>query len=326
MPGAVLGIDVAKDTVAVALLTDGQTYQASFPNTADGAAKLLAWLQKRRVGQVHACMEATGSYGEELALALHAAGHLVSVVNPSRIAAYAKSQLARHKTDEVDALLIARFCLKEQPALWTPPRPAVRELRALVRHVDALQAMRRMELNRLQAGQHPPAVAAALQAHLDFLAAQISALQAEIDAHIDADPELKRQCRLLVSIKGIGQRTAASLLAEIGEVSSFAHARALAAYAGLNPRQCRSGTSIRRRTRLSKQGNAALRKALYFPAIVAKQHNPIVQPFCARLSAAGKPPMAVVGAAMRKLLHIVYGVLTSGQPFDPQHALAGVAS
>ena len=124
----------------------------------------------------------------------------------------------------------------------------------------------------------------------------------------------------MVSIKGIGQRTAASLLAEIGEVTSFAHARALAAYAGLNPRQYRSGTSIRRRTRLSKQGNAALRKALYFPAIVAKQHNPIDRPFCARLSAAGKAPMAVVGAAMRKLLHIVYGVLTSGQPFDPQHA------
>ncbi len=96
MAGAALGIDVAKDTVVVALLTDTQTYQASFPNTVDGAAKLVGWLQKRRVGQVHACMEATGTYGEELALALHAAGHLVSVVNPSRIADYAKSQLARH--------------------------------------------------------------------------------------------------------------------------------------------------------------------------------------------------------------------------------------
>ena len=307
MAGAVLGIDVAKDTIAVALLTDAQTYQTSFANTPEGAAKLGAWLRKRRVDRVHACLEATGSYGEELALALHAAGHLVSIVNPSRIAAYAKSQLARHKTDAVDALLIARFCLKEQPALWSPPRPAVRELRGMVRHVEALQAMRRMELNRIHAGQHPPAVAQAMQAHLSFLDAQIRALHAQIDAHIAADPELKRQCALLVSIKGIGQRSAACVLAEIGEVASFAHARALAAYAGLNPRQWRSGTSIQRRTRLSKQGNAALRKALYFPAIVAKQHNPIVRPFCARLSAAGKAPMAVVGAAMRKLLHIVYG-------------------
>lgn len=319
MARAVLGIDVAKDTVAVALLTDAQTYQATFANTAEGAAKLVTWLRKRRAGQVHACLEATGTYGEELALALHTTGHVVSIVNPSRIAAYAKSQLVRHKTDEVDALLIARYCVKEQPVPWTPPRPAVRELRAMVRHVEALQGMRRMELNRQQAGPHPPAVAQVIQAHLAFLDAQIAALHAQIDTHIEADAELKRQCTLLVSIKGIGQRTAASVLAEIGEVASFAHARALAAYAGLNPRQYRSGTSIRRRTRLSKQGNAALRKALYFPAIVAKQHNPIVQPFCARLSAAGKTPMAVVGAAMRKLLHIVYGVLTSGQPFNPQH-------
>ena len=142
MAGPVLGIDVAKDTVAAALLTDAQTYQATFPNTTEGAAKLVSWLQKRRVGQVHACLEATGTYGEELALALHTAGHRVSIVNPSRIAAYAKRQLARHKTDAVDALLIVRCCLKEQPALWSPPRPAVRELRGMVRHVEALQAMR----------------------------------------------------------------------------------------------------------------------------------------------------------------------------------------
>jgi transposase len=325
MAVAALGIDVAKDTVAVALLTGDQTFQASFPNTAEGAARLVVWLQKRHIGQVHACLEATGTYGDDLALALHVAGHMVSVVNPSRIAAYAKSQLARHKTDQVDALLIARFCLKEEPALWTPPRPEVRELRALVRHVDAVQVMRRMELNRLKAGQHPPVVAQAINAHLAFLDAQISELHAQIDAHIDGDAELKRQRDLLVTIKGIGRRTAASLVAEIGDVRAFANARALAAYAGLNPRQFRSGTSIRRRTRLSKQGNGALRKALYFPAIVAKQHNPVVRPFCVRLSAAGKQPMVVVGAAMRKLLHIVYGVLNSGLPFDAQATLLGQA-
>jgi transposase len=201
----------------------------------------------------------------------------------------------------------------------------VRELRALVRHVDAVQVMRRMELNRLKAGQHPPVVAQAINAHLAFLDAQISELHAQIDAHIDGDAELKRQRDLLVTIKGIGRRTAASLVAEIGDVRAFANARALAAYAGLNPRQFRSGTSIRRRTRLSKQGNGALRKALYFPAIVAKQHNPVVRPFCVRLSAAGKQPMVVVGAAMRKLLHIVYGVLNSGLPFDAQATLLGQA-
>src|SRR5438045_654629 len=102
-------------------------------------------------------------------------------------------------------------------------------------------------------------------------------------------------------------------------MTAFANARAVAAYAGLTPRQFSSGSSVRKRTRLSKLGNATIRKALFFPAIVAKQHNPIVHAFCARLLAAGKSPMAVVGAAMRKLIHLAYGVLKTGKPFDPNH-------
>jgi transposase len=315
----VLGIDIAKDTLAVALLSAKGLEQASFANTPQGAAKLLVWLTKRKVVQVHACMEATGTYGENLALALHQAGHMVSVVNPTRIAAYAKSQLARNKTDAVDAQLIARFCLKEQPRLWTPPAPEVRELRALVRHLEDLQAMRQAEANRMEAQTHPEVVQQALQEHLAFLAQQITRLRAQINEHIKRHPELRRQRDLLVSIKGIGERTAALLLAEVGDISVFENARAVAAFAGLTPRQFSSGSSVRKRTRLSKVGSTLLRKALYFPAIVAKQHNPIVRAFCARLLAAGKTPMAVVGAAMRKLIHLVYGVLKGGKPFDPDY-------
>jgi len=314
-----LGIDIAKDTFAVALLHNSQCEQASFPNTPNGMQKLLTWLRKRKLTHVHACMEATGVYGEALALTLFEAGHTVSVVNPARIAAYAKSQLARNKTDAVDAQLIARFCLKEEPRAWTPPTPEVRDLRALVRHLDDLLAMRQAEANRLQAGSHPQAVQQTLEDHLAFLAQQIDQLRQQIDAHIDSHPDLKRQCALLVSIKGIGRRTAALLLAELGDISAFENARAVAAQAGLTPRQFSSGSSVRKRTRLSKVGSARLRKALYFPAIVAKRHNPIVRAFCARLLAAGKSPMAVVGAAMRKLIHLVYGVLKTNTPFDPNY-------
>jgi transposase len=158
-----------------------------------------------------------------------------------------------------------------------------------------------------------------LEDHLAFLAQQIDQLRQQIDAHIARHPDLKRQRDLLVSIKGIGRRTAALLLAELGDISVFENARAVAAQAGLTPRQFSSGSSVRKRTRLSKVGSARLRKALYFPAIVAKRHNPIVRAFCARLLAAGKSPMAVVGAAMRKLIHIVYGVLKTGKPFDPNY-------
>ena len=319
MTSAIVGIDIAKDTLAVALLVDNHLEQTTVANTSEGTTKLLSWLRKHKVTHAHACMEATGTYGEALALALHDAGHTVSVVNPARIAAYAKSHLARNKTDALDAQLIARFCLKEEPPPWTPPAPELRELRALVRHLADLQAMRQAEANRLQGQTHPDAVRQALEDHLVFLAKQVAQLRTRIDDHIEQHPELRRQRDLLISIKGIGRRTAARLLAEVGDIRSFENARALAAYAGLTPRQFSSGTSIRKRTRLSKLGSASLRKALFFPAIVAKQHNPIIRAFCLRLLDAGKSPMVVVGAAMRKLLHLVYGVLKTGKPFDPNH-------
>jgi transposase len=319
MTRAVLGIDIAKDTFAVALLRDNHCEQASFPNSPSGMHKLLTWLKGRKVAHVHACMEATGSYGEALALTLFEARHTVSVVNPARIAANAKSQLARNKTDAVDAQLIARFCQKEEPRTWTPPTPEVRELREMVRHLANLQAMRQAEANRMKAHPHPQVVQQTLEDHLAFLSQQIEHVRQQIDAHIARHPDLKRQRDLLVSIKGIGRRTAALLLAELGDISVFENARALAVQAGLTRRQFSSGSSVRKRTRLSKVGSARLRKALYFPAIVAKRHNPIVRAFCTRLLAAGKSPMAVVGAAMRKLIHIVYGVLKTGKPFDPDY-------
>lgn len=318
----VLGIDVAKATLVVVLLVGERQQRAEFANTPAGHAKLLAWLAKRGAAPVHACLEATGTYGDDLAQALYDAGHTVSVVNPARIAAYAKVQAARHKTDQADAALIARYCQREQPSAWQPPAPELRELRALVRHLDTLQQQRQAEQNRLEAGGHPAAVRQAIQAHLTFLTDQIGAVEQQIEAHFDQHPDLKRQRELLDSIKGIAKRTATRLLAELGDIQRFAHARAVVAYVGLNPREYRSGSSVHRRTRLSKSGNAAVRAALYFPAIVAKQHNPLVQALCARLSARGLCPKAVIGAAMRKLLQIAYGVLKSGQPFDPNYAQA----
>jgi transposase len=313
----VLGIDVAKATLVVVLLVAERQQRAEFANTAAGHAKLRSWLAKRCPAPVHACLEATGTYGDDLAQALYDAGQTVSVVNPARIAAYATVQAARHKTDQVDAALIARYCQREPPAAWLPPAPEMRELRALVRHLDTLQQQRQAEQNRLGAGGHPAAVTQAIQAHLTFLSEQIATVEQQIEAHFDQHSDLKRQRELLDSIKGIAVRTATRRLAELGDWKQFTNARAVVAYVGLNPRQYRSGSRVQRRTRLSKAGNAAVRAALYFPAIVAKQHNPLVQALCARLTARGLCPKAVIGAAMRKLLQLAYGVLKSGRPFDP---------
>jgi transposase len=282
---AVLGIDVAKDSLAVALLGPSTPRKRTFPNTPAGHQELLSWLSKQHLSEIQVCLEATGSYADAIAEALHDAGYPVSVVNPARIAAYAKSRLSRNKTDQADAVVIAQFAQSEQPARWTPPSPELRELRALVRHLDALLAVRQAERNRQAAGPQPSAVASALEAHLRFLDQQIATVEQAISDHIDQHPNLKRDHELLVSISGIGERTATRLLAESGDRQRFATARAWAAYAGLTPRQHQSGRSVHGRTRLSKIGNAALRAALYFPAIVAKKHNPVIRAFCARLAA-----------------------------------------
>lgn len=321
---AFLGIDVAKDTLAVALLGPKTPRKTSVANTPTGYARLLDWLARQHVAEVEVCLEATGTYSDDLAQALHDASYRVYLVNPARIAAYAKSYLARNKTDPADAVLIARFVQAQAATLtpWTPPDPALRELRALVRHLDALQHQRQAELNRQAAGGHPEAVALALQAHITFLDEQIAAVVRQINDQLDGHPELRTQQELLTSIPGIGTTTAVRILAEAGDLRRFADARAVAAYAGLTPRQYSSGTRVQRRTRLSKIGNASLRRALFFPAIVAKQHNPVLQAFCARLAERGLAPKAIVGAAMRKLLQMAYGVLASGRPFDAALALA----
>lgn len=321
---AFLGIDVAKDTLAVVLLGPKTPRKTSIPNTPSGYTRLLHWLATQHVDEIVVCLEATGTYSDDVALALHDAGFRVFVVNPARIAAYAKSQLARNKTDSADAALIARFAQAEAATLtpWTPPDPAIRELRALVRHLDVLQQARQAERNRQAAPGHPHVVAEALAAHIRFLDQQIADIERQINDHIDTHPELSKQHELLQSIGGIGSLTATRILAEAGDLTRFANARAVAAYAGLTPRQYSSGTSVHRRTRLSKIGNAALRRALFFPAIVAKQHNVVLQVFCARLAARGLAPKAIVGAAMRKLLQLAYGVLASGRPFDAELALA----
>lgn len=318
MTRTVVGIDVSKDTLDVVLLQADQPAQAGrYANTPAGFQKLAQWLKQRRAGQVHACLEATGLYGDEVALFLHEAGHTVSVVNPARIKAYGASQLRRNKTDQLDAALIADYCLKQQPETWTPPDPAWRELRALARHLANLKEMLTQERNRLQAGIPSATVRATLQAHIDFLKQQIASLEAHIQDQIEHHPDLQQQRDLLASIPGIGHLTAAWLLAEMGDLRRFDHVNEAVAFAGLNPCQRTSGSSVHGQTHLSKVGNPAVRHLLYMPAMTARRMNPLIAPWCDHLLRQGKAKMLVIGAAMRKLLVLAYGVLKSGQPFDP---------
>ncbi len=313
-----LGLDIAKRKVDAALLVGEKFKTKVFANDASGFSALSMWLAAQQVTVRRICLEATGPYGEALATYLHDQGYRVSVVNPAQIKAFAASLLTRNKTDRVDARLIARFGALHRPAAWHPAAPEIRFLQALVRRLEALQEMLQQEQNRLATAD--PAVALAIARHLQFLQREVAQVRQQMHDHIDQHPDLKRKQVLLDSIPGIGAATIAQILAFFGEAHAFGSARQLAAFVGLSPQQRLSGSSVHGRTRISKTGRASLRKAFYMPALVAWRYNPIVRAFCSKLELAGKPKMVIAVAAMRKLLHIVYGVLKSGQPFNPNHA------
>ena len=318
-----LGLDVAKRTFDAALLLDRGRYRhRQFTNTPTGFTQLATWLRQHATGPVHAGLESTGIYGNALALFLHQQGARVSVINPTRIHAFAQSELSRNKTDPLDAALIARFVATQQPPPWIPPLREQLQLQALVRRVEALQAMRQQERNRLDLEAESGPLADSLREHLAHLDAQLRHLQQCLRQHVRAHPPLQRQNDLLQSIPGIGETTALKLLAEIPDLAQWSSARQAVAYAGLNPHQRTSGSSVRGRSHLSKIGNARLRRALYLPAVVAMSCNPLLKVFAARLRERGKPPMVIVGAVMRKLLHQAYGVLKHATPFNPNYASA----
>jgi transposase len=221
--------------------------------------------------------------------------------------------LARTKTDRVDAQLMARFCAAHHPAAWQPPVPQRRELQALVARGEALNHRLTQETNRLAIA--PTWTRGSIEQVIAVLAEELAALKCQIRHHIDHHPDLRAKHTLLQSIPGIGEATIAQTPACVGGAESFKRARKLAAFLGLTPRPHLSGCSVRGRARLSKAGNARLRKALFMPAMVAIRFNPVSNVFAARLRAAGKSRMLLIGAGMRKLVHLVFGALKSGQLF-----------
>lgn len=310
----VLGIDVGKEYIDCELLGDKHASKRVH-NTVRGFEQLQAWLRNRKVRKVHACMEATGGWSEELAFFLQERGHVVSIVNPMQIRAFGQSELSRTKTDKADAGLIARFCQAMNPAPWESPTPAERRLRQLVRRRRALVEMRTQELNRLEA-PGTESVRESITSLIDTLDLQIDGLETQIKATIEGDDDLKGKRDLIESIDGIGPTTSSTLLAETPHIEKFESAKALAAYAGVCPHVRQSGKSTSS-SRTTKIGNRAIRKALYMAALAALRSNPVIKAFAARLQERGKTPMQIIVAAMRKLLVLVYGVLKTRQPFDP---------
>jgi transposase len=308
-----LGVDVSKAHLDCALRIGNKYRNKRFANSEAGLQGVKQWLHRLGGDAAPVCMEATGIYWELAAAVLSDAGHRVSVVNPALVKAFAQSEGLRVKTDAVDARLLADFGREKQPPAWVAPSARERALRALVLRHQALVDMQTQEKNRIQVARQE--VRENLQAHLQWLEQALAQIEQAITQTINDDPDLRERRDLLDSIPGIGERTSAVLLAYCGK--DFRSAGQFVAYGGLSVCVHESGSSVRAKPKMSKIGHAALRRALYMPAMVALYRTAWGSVFRKRLAANGKPPKLIIGAMMRKLAQVAFGVLKSAQPFDP---------
>lgn len=322
-----IGIDVSKDKLDIGWLRDvasGKIKTKVLKNTGDGHQRLIAWLLKTtraRTEDIVITLEPTGIYHEALLYDLHARGFQLFLANPGKARQYAESLNQTHKTDPGDAIMLARYghAQRHQLSLWQPEAPEVRELKVMLRRLDALEKDLQRERNRQEATEFSLSserVIQSLQDMIRALEAEIAQLQQDIDDHINRFPELKRNRQLLESIKGIGSVMSRELVCLFAS-KTFSSAKQVAAYVGLIPRLRESGT-LKGRATLSKTGSARLRARLYMAAVCASTHNPDIRAQKHRLLKAGKLKMQALGAAMRKLIQICFGVIKHQSEYRPQ--------
>lgn len=324
-----VGIDVSKKKLDVLWLKELENRKVRtkvLRNLPQGYQQLIDWIEKVadcQIQDVQFVMEATGIYHEMLAYALYEAGAQVIVANPAKTKAHAQGLGSRNKTDKKDSFVIAHYGVTMQPQVWKPEPPKIREIKALIARKQAVETDIQREENRLekaQIRQSSDIVCRSIESMLEVLNEQRNALQSEIDRHIDDDPDLKKDRRLLQSIPGIGPVLSALMLTMMRS-RNFTQATQCSAFLGLNPVVSESGTSLHKPPRLSKMGDAKIRAKLYMAAIVATQHNPDIEQQYKRLVRNGKSKKSAIGAAMRKLVQICFGVLKHQTEYQPQVSL-----
>jgi transposase len=320
-----LGVDVSKAKLDCLLLDSktGKVKSKSIQNTNAGFKQLIEWLAEKKAPSAHVIMEPTGVYHEPAALALTDAGLTLSLVNPAQLRQFAQGLGVKSKTDKADSSVLARYGETLKPEAWQPPSKSARHLKALLARRDAVAEDLQREQNRQEVVEFavsPEEVKQSIVQSISFLKAELKRLEETIKEHIDSDPDLRGKKTLLETIPGVGERVSSNLTA-LFAAKTFNSAEQLAAYLGLVPTHWESGTSVRGRPRLSKAGPAHLRKLLYLPAVVARKHNPHLKAFGDRLLAKGKTKMAVIGACMRKLAHLCFGVVHTGRPYNPNYGV-----
>lgn len=316
-----VGVDVGKDELWVAI--DGRRPRR-FAHCTSGIRLMHEWAEEAAEGSpLHFCMEATGVYSLSVAYQLFTYPNTVlSVVNPAQINAYAKAQLKRTKTDQVDARVILSFAQSQRLPIWSPESKSLRQLYQLVVQADAIRAGLRQWANRRHAQEYAPdlpeTVKKTQQAIVRSLTRQLAKIEQAIAVLCRTDPELKEQVELLVTITGIAHLSAVKVLAYGGNALTQRSRKELTAHAGLASRHHQSGTSVRGKSHLAKQGDQRLRTALYMPTLVGIVHNPVLKQFYQHLLEMGKPKMVALIACMRKLLLIIRSMLINKKPFNPE--------
>lgn len=320
----IVGIDVSKDSLDCAGLakdTGKQLGQRSFPNAPEGIERLLSWMRRLSSGgdaSIHVIVEATACYHELVARSVVAANMDVCVANPARVRSFARGTGILTKTDQIDALVLARYGRLASPRVWKPPAKELDDLQALLSRLDEVEADLRREQNRHSQAQHRNCPIVVLESFLESMTAhkaQQKQLQKAIVLHIESFEALQVEFKRLMTIPAVGPKTAARMLVLLRS-RYFENARQAAAFLGLVPVEHQSGRSVQGRPHLSKAGNPRLRAALYMAAVVAIRVNPDIRAQQTRLLGRGKAKMSTLGAAMRKLVHLCFGVLKSKRDYE----------
>ena len=315
------GIDVSAHELSVVIQKQGVTGKArSFPNDSSGHQSLLKALIKSKVKRV--CLEATGVYHIDIAVLLHDSKRIeLMVINPKAAKHYAEALMSRTKTDPMDAAILSEYAEHMPFKPWQRPKDAFLAIRACSRRLVALTTQRTQAKNQLHAWQATETTPEFIIEDVELTIAQLDAQVKRLRTHalnlISEEAELTEILALMLSVKGIGENSAIQLMAELLVLPNDMNARQWVAMAGLDPRQHQSGTSVNKRSRISKVGNRYLRMALYMPALSASRHDLHVRGYYRHLiEERGLKRIQAVCAVMRKLLHAIHGMLRSRTHFD----------
>ena len=320
-PELFLGIDVGKTDLFCHLLGLQEPIALRFDNSESGISKLINWLTKQgKPNQITACLEQTGHYGFQIAKALHKLNiHRLFLVNPRQIKAFGQQKLRRNKSDTADAKLIARFAQSEHLELrpWQPRSIENERITELSRYAESIVREVAKLKTKYEAAREP-SIQRSLKRRIKTEEKEIADIRKRITKIIHSKESLQTDHGLIASIPGIGEVTCQIMIAELPEISLFKSARELAAWAGLTPCHFLSGTSGRSTTPITKVGSANLRRALFMPAMNARVFNPLLKEFGDRLQTNGKNKKQIIIAIMRKLIHQIYGILKSREPYNPE--------